>query len=141
MPKAKRGVFRTVLCNALHECSQYREGHKMEKIQAFVNEQLKTEIPQFKIGDGVKVYVRIKEGEKDRIQMFDGTVIARKGGGISETFTVRKISYGVGVEKTFPLHSPNVDKIEVVRTAKVRRAKLYYLRDRVGKAAKVKEKI
>ncbi len=113
----------------------------MDKIQAFVNEQLKTEVPQFNIGDGVKVYIRVKEGEKDRIQMFDGTVIAKHGGGISETFTVRKISYGVGVEKTFPLHSPNVDKIEIVRTAKVRRAKLYYLRDRVGKAAKVKEKI
>ena len=113
----------------------------MEKIQAFVNEQLKTEVPQFGIGDTVKVYVRIKEGEKDRIQMFEGTVIARRGGGISETFTVRRVSYGVGVEKTFPLHSPNVDKIEVVRLAKVRRAKLYYLRDRVGKAAKVKEQI
>lgn len=113
----------------------------MEKIQAFVNEQLKTEVPQFGIGDTVKVYVRIKEGEKDRLQMFEGTVIARRGGGISETFTVRRVSYGVGVEKTFPLHSPNVDKIEVVRLAKVRRAKLYYLRDRVGKAAKVKEQI
>ncbi len=113
----------------------------MEKIQAFVNEQLKTEVPQFGIGDTVKVYVRIKEGEKDRIQMFEGTVIARRGGGISETFTVRRVSYGVGVEKTFPLHSPNVDKIEVGRLAKVRRAKLYYLRDRVGKAAKVKEQI
>ena len=118
-----------------------KEGLKMEKIQAFVNEQLKTEVPQFGIGDTVKVYVRIKEGEKDRLQMFEGTVIARRGGGISETFTVRRVSYGVGVEKTFPLHSPNVDKIEVVRLAKVRRAKLYYLRDRVGKAAKVKEQI
>ncbi len=113
----------------------------MEKIQAFVNEQLKTDLPSFNIGDGVKVYVRITEGEKDRIQMFDGTVIAKHGGGISETFTVRKIAYGVGVEKTFPIHSPNVTKVEVVREAKVRRAKLYYLRDRVGKAAKVKEKI
>lgn len=113
----------------------------MDKIQAFTNEQLKTEVPSFNIGDGVKVYVRITEGEKDRIQMFDGTVIARHGGGISETFTVRKIAYGVGVEKTFPIHSPNVTKVEVVREAKVRRAKLYYLRDRVGKAAKVKEKI
>ena len=113
----------------------------MEKIQAFVSEQLKTEVPQFNIGDGVKVYVKIVEGEKERIQMFEGTVIAKHGGGISETFTVRRVSYGVGVEKTFPLHSPNVDKIEIVRNAKVRRAKLYYLRDRVGKAAKVKEKI
>jgi len=113
----------------------------MEKIQAFVNEQLKTEVPQFGIGDGVKVYIRITEGEKERIQLFEGTVIARHGGGISETFTVRRVSYGVGVEKTFPIHSPNVDKIVVFRRAKVRRAKLYYLRDRVGKAAKVKEKI
>ena len=113
----------------------------MEKIQAFVNEQLKTEIPQFGIGDGVKVYIRITEGEKTRTQLFEGTVIARHGGGISETFTVRRVSYGVGVEKTFPLHSPNVEKVVVFREAKVRRAKLYYLRDRVGKAAKVKEKV
>ena len=113
----------------------------MEKIQAFVNEQLKTDVPAFGIGDGVKVYVRITEGENERIQLFEGTVIARHGGGISETFTVRRVSYGVGVEKTFPIHSPNVDKIVVVREAKVRRAKLYYLRNRVGKAAKVKEKI
>ena len=113
----------------------------MEKIQAFVNEQLKTEVPQFGIGDTVKVYIRITEGEKQRIQLFEGTVIARKGGGISETFTVRRVAYGCGVEKTFPLHSPNVDRLEVVREAKVRRAKLYYLRGRVGKAAKVKEKI
>ena len=113
----------------------------MEKIQAFVSEQLKTDIPQFGIGDGVKVYIRINEGEKTRTQLFEGTVIARHGGGISETFTVRRVSYGVGVEKTFPIHSPNVEKIEVFRRAKVRRAKLYYLRSRVGKAAKVKEKI
>ena len=112
----------------------------MEKITAFVNEQLKTDVHQFKIGDGVKVYVRITEGEKDRIQLFEGTVIAKHGGGISETFTVRRVSYGVGVEKTFPIHSPNVDKIVVFREGKVRRAKLYYLRSRVGKAAKVKEK-
>ena len=113
----------------------------MEKIQAFVSEQLKTEVPHFGIGDGVKVYVKIVEGEKERIQMFEGTVIAKHGGGISETFTVRRVSYGVGVEKTFPLHSPNVEKIVVFREGKVRRAKLFYLRDRVGKAAKVKEKV
>ena len=113
----------------------------MDKIQAFVNEQLKTEVPQFGIGDGVKVYVKIVEGEKERVQMFEGTVIARHGGGISETFTVRRVSYGVGVEKTFPIHSPNIEKIVVFRLAKVRRAKLYYLRSRVGKAAKVKERI
>ena len=102
----------------------------MDKIQAFASEQLKTEVPQFGIGDGVKVYIRITEGEKTRTQMFEGTVIAKRGGGISETFTVSRVSYGVGVEK-----------IVVFREAKVRRAKLYYLRDRVGKAAKVKEKI
>ena len=113
----------------------------MDKIQAFANEQLKTELPKFGIGDGVKVYIKITEGEKSRTQMFEGTVIAKRGGGISETFTVRRVSYGVGVEKTFPLHSPNVEKIVVFREAKVRRAKLYYLRSRVGKAAKVKEKI
>lgn len=113
----------------------------MEKITAFVSEQLKTEIPQFNIGDNVTVHNRIKEGDKERIQLFDGTVIARHGGGISETFTVRHISYGCGVEKTFPIHSPNVVKVVVTRNGDVRRAKLYYLRDRVGKSAKVKEKI
>ena len=113
----------------------------MEKIQAFVSEQLKTEVPKFGIGDGVKVYVKIVEGEKERIQMFEGTVIAKHGGGISETFTVRRVSYGCGVEKTFPIHSPNVEKVDIIRQGKVRRAKLYYLRDRVGKASKVKEKI
>ena len=113
----------------------------MDKVQAFASEQLKTELPEFGIGDGVKVYIRITEGEKTRTQMFEGTVIAKRGGGISETFTVRRVSYGVGVEKTFPIHSPNVEKIVVFRRAKVRRAKLYYLRDRVGKAAKVKERL
>ena len=113
----------------------------MEKITAFVSEQLKTEVPQFNIGDTVTVHNRIKEGDKERIQLFEGTVIARHGGGISETFTVRRISFGCGVEKTFPIHSPNVVKVVVTRRGVVRRSKLYYLRDRVGKAAKVKEKI
>ena len=113
----------------------------MNKIDAFVNEQLKETVPAFNIGDTVRVHNKIKEGTRERIQMFEGTVIAKHGGGISETFTVRRVSYGVGVEKTFPIHSPNVDKIVVFREAKVRRAKLYYLRDRVGKAAKVKEKV
>lgn len=113
----------------------------MDKIQAFVNEQLKEKVPSFRIGDTVRVSNRIKEGSRERIQIFEGTVIAKRGGGISETFTVRRISYGVGVEKTFPLHSPNVEKVEVIRVGKVRRAKLYYLRGRVGKRAKVKEKI
>ena len=113
----------------------------MNLIEAFTNEQLKEELPVIRIGDTIRVHNRIKEGNRERIQMFEGTVIAKHGGGISETFTVRRVSYGVGVEKTFPLHSPNVDKIVVFREAKVRRAKLYYLRDRVGKAAKVKEKV
>ena len=113
----------------------------MDLIKAFTNEQLKESVPQFNIGDTVKVHNKIKEGSRERIQIFEGTVIARHGGGISETYTVRRISYGVGVEKTFPVHSPNVDKVEIVRSGKVRRAKLFYLRDRVGKAAKVKERI
>ena len=113
----------------------------MDLIKAFTAEQKKETVPGFNVGDTVRVHNKIKEGARERIQMFEGTVIAKHGGGISETFTVRRVSYGVGVEKTFPLHSPNVDKIVVFREAKVRRAKLYYLRDRVGKAAKVKEKV
>ena len=111
----------------------------MDLIQAFTNEQLKKEVPQFNIGDTVRVYNRITEGARVRTQLFEGTVIAKKGGGISETFTVRRVSYGVGVEKTFPIHSPNVEKVEIIRTGKVRRAKLYYLRGKVGKDSKVKE--
>ena len=110
-------------------------------LQAFTNEQLKTEIPVVNVGDTIRIHNRIKEGSRERIQMFEGTVIAKRGGGISETFTVRRVSYGCGVEKTFPIHSPNVVKVDVVRSGSVRRAKLYYLRDRVGKASKVKEKI
>ena len=113
----------------------------MDMIKAFTNEQLKKEVPHFNVGDTVRVHNKIVEGTRERIQLFEGTVIAKKNGGISETFTVRRISYGVGVEKTFPLHSPRVEKVEVIRAGKVRRAKLYYLRDRVGKAAKVKELI
>lgn len=113
----------------------------MDMIKAFTNEQLKETLPCVNVGDTIRVHNKIKEGSRERIQMFEGTVIAKHGGGISETFTVRRISYGVGVEKTFPIHSPNVEKVEVIRTGKVRRAKLYYLRDRVGKASKVKEKI
>lgn len=110
-----------------------------KKIEAFVSEQLKKDVPVFAVGDTVKVHNLIKEGTRERIQIFEGTVIAKHGGGISETFTVRRVAYGCGVEKTFPLHSPHVAKVEVVRAGKVRRAKLYYLRDRVGKASKVKE--
>ena len=113
----------------------------MDIIKAFTEEQLKKEIPEVKVGDTVRVHNRIVEGSKSRIQIYEGTVIAKRGGGISETFTVRRISYGVGVEKTFPLHSPSVVKVDVTRHGKVRRAKLYYIRERVGKSAKVKEQI
>lgn len=113
----------------------------MDLMKTLTNEQLKENPPKFNIGDTVRVHNRIKEGDRQRIQMFEGTVIAKKNGGISETFTVRRISYGVGVEKTFPLHSPNVEAVDVIRKGRVRRAKLYYLRDRVGKSAKVKEAI
>ena len=110
-----------------------------EIIKNIEAEQLKTEIPEFRVGDTVKVYGKIKEGNRERIQIFEGVVLKRQGGSNRETFTVRKLSNGVGVEKTWPLHSPNVEKIEVVRHGKVRRAKLYYLRDRFGKAARIKE--
>ena len=110
-------------------------------IKEIEKEQLKAEVDQFNVGDTVKVYGKIKEGNRERIQIFEGTVIKRQGGSNRETFTVRKNSNGVGVEKTWPLHSPNVEKIEVVRRGKVRRAKLFYLRERSGKSAKVKELI
>lgn len=108
-------------------------------IKAIEAEQLKAEVPEFRVGDTVKVYAKVKEGNRERIQVFEGTVLKRQGGSSRETFTVRKLSNGVGVEKTWPLHSPIVEKVEVVRHGKVRRAKLNYLRGRVGKAAKVKE--
>ena len=111
----------------------------MDLMQAFTEKYKKAEPPVVAIGDTVKVHLKVKEGNRERIQIFEGTVIAKKHGGIEETFTVRRVSYGVGVEKVFPVHAPSIDKIEVVRHGKVRRAKLYYLRDRVGKAAKVKE--
>ncbi len=113
----------------------------MDALKLMVNESVKAELPQFNIGDTVKVGVNIREGEKERVQNFEGTVIARKGSGVSETFTVRRVAYGVGVERVFPLHSPNVKDVTVIRRGRVRRAKLYYLRDRVGKAAKVKQQI
>jgi large subunit ribosomal protein L19 len=113
----------------------------MDLIKALTNEQLKDKPPVFNIGDTVKVYNKIKEGARERVQIYEGTVIGKNGGGISETFTVRRITYGVGVEKTFPLHSPHVEKVEITRYGKVRRAKLYYLRSRVGKKSKVKELI
>ena len=113
----------------------------MDALKMISESSMKQEAPVISVGDTVKVHVRIKEGDKSRIQMFEGTVIARKHGGISETFTVRRLSHGCGVERVFPLHSPVVEKVDVIRSGKVRRAKLYYLRDRVGKAAKVKEQI
>lgn len=113
----------------------------MDYIKMLTTEQLKTDRPQLNIGDTVKVFVKVKEGNRVRAQMFEGTIISKNGGGISETFTVRRVSYGVGVERAFPVHSPNIEKIEVSRRGKVRRAKLYYLRERTGKAAKVKERI
>ena len=113
----------------------------MDLIKALNNEQLKENVPVINVGDTVRVSNKIKEGTRERVQLFEGTVIAKNGGGISETFTVRRVSYGVGVEKTFPVHSPNVENVEIVRNGKVRRAKLYYLRDRVGKSSKVKEQL
>ena len=112
----------------------------MTLIEALERENLKPEIPEFKVGDTVKVYNKIVEGTRERIQVFEGVVIARKNSSVRETFTVRRVSFGVGVEKIFPVHSPRIDKIEVVKRGKVRRAKLYYLRDLTGKATKIKEK-
>ena len=111
----------------------------MNLMQAFTEKHKKAETPNVAIGDTVHVHLKVKEGNRERIQVFEGTVIAKKHGGIEETFTVRRISYGIGVEKVFPVHAPSIEKVEVVRHGKVRRAKLYYLRKRVGKAAKVKE--
>jgi large subunit ribosomal protein L19 len=108
-------------------------------IRELEKEQMRQDIPAFRPGDTVRVHVKVIEGQRERIQLFEGIVIRRRGTGVSETFTVRKVSYGVGVERTFLLHSPKLDKIEVVRHGRVRRAKLYYLRDRVGKAARIKE--
>jgi large subunit ribosomal protein L19 len=111
----------------------------LDIIKQIESEQIKKDLPAFNVGDTVKVHVKIKEGNRERIQIFEGVVLKRQNGGIRETFTVRRVAYGVGVERTFPVNSPIIDKIQVVRRGKVRRAKLYYLRDRVGKAAKVKE--
>ena len=113
----------------------------MDLIKELNKAELEKELPQVQVGDTVRVHVKVKEGSRERIQVFEGTVIAKKHGGIEETITVRRISYGVGVEKVFPVHSPSISTIEVVRSGKVRRAKLYYLRGRVGKGAKIKEKL
>lgn len=113
----------------------------MDIIKALEQEQLRSDLPVLSIGDYVKVHLKVKEGSRERIQIFEGTVIAKKGSGLKETFTVRRLSYGVGVERILPVHSPKINAIEIVRKGKIRRAKLYYLRDRVGKAAKVREKL
>ena len=113
----------------------------MDLVKAVEQAQLRNAYPEVDIGDYVKVHLKIKEGNRERVQIFEGTVIARKGGGLSESITVRRLSYGVGVERILPVHSPKIEKIEIVRKGRVRRAKLYYLRDRVGKSAKVKEKL
>ena len=112
----------------------------MDLMKALTSQYMKEELPQMNVGDTVRVHVKIKEGTRERVQVFEGTIIARKHGGIEESITVRRLSYGVGCEKVFPVHSPNIVKVETVRRGKVRRAKLYYLRDKVGKAAKIKEK-
>ena len=113
----------------------------MDLVKALSSQYMKEQLPEMRVGDTVRVHVRIKEGSRERIQVFEGTIIARKHGGISETITVRRVSYGVGCEKVFPVHSPNVAMVETVRKGKVRRAKLYYLRERFGKSAKVKEQV
>ena len=113
----------------------------MDALKLIAQDSMKAEVPNIEIGDTIKIDVNIREGERERIQVFEGTVIARKGSGVSETFTVRRVSYGVGVERVFPIHIPNVKGVKLVRKGHVRRAKLYYLRDRVGKAAKLREKI
>ena len=113
----------------------------MDLVKALSSQYMKAELPEVKVGDTGRVHVRIKEGSRERIQVFEGTIIARKHGGIGETITVRRVSYGVGCEKVFPVHSPNVAMVETVRKGKVRRAKLYYLRERFGKAAKIKERV
>ena len=110
-----------------------------EIIRSIEAKQIRTDLPEFKVGDTVRVWVKVVEGSRERLQAFEGTVIARRNGGIRETFTVRRVSYGIGVERTFPIHSPRVDRLEVIRHGKVRRAKQYYLRSRQGKAAKIKE--
>ena len=126
-------------CGRDERLYRYKRFPRIGNLRSYWTMYKKAEPPKVNVGDTVRVHLRVKEGNRERIQVFEGTVIAKKHGGIEESFTVRRISYGIGVEKVFPLHAPSVEKVEVVRRGKVRRAKLYYLRDRVGKAAKVKE--
>ena len=149
--KIPKSVKRTVLCHGRHcgaaafsvryERLNLKEDNIMDLMKALTSQYMKKELPEMNVGDTVRVHVKIKEGSRERIQVFEGTIIAKKHGGIEESITVRRISYGVGCEKVFPVHAPNVVDVETVRHGKVRRAKLYYLRDRLGKAAKVKEKV
>ena len=125
----------------MNACKSKEDILEMDALKIITEGQMKGDALVTHVGDTVRVHVKIREGERERIQVFEGTVIAKKGSGVSETFTVRRVSYGVGVERVFPVHSPNVAKVELVRSGKVRRSKLYYLRDRVGKAAKVKEQL
>ena len=134
---------RTVRCRSAYavRTSMIKEGFIMDLIQTLTANYMKPELPEMNVGDTVRVTIRVKEGSRERTQAFEGTIIARKHGGINETITVRRISYGVGCEKVFPVHSPSIVSVETIRRGKVRRAKLYYLRDRVGRAAKVKAKV
>ena len=144
MAGKNRALKRTVLCRRFdgYECLNFKEDMEMlDELEVMTRDSVKETLPKFSIGDTVRVDVKIREGEHERIQAFEGTVIAKKGSGITETFTVRRVSYGVGVERIFPMHSPNVAAVTVVRAGKVRRSKLYYLRERLGKSAKVKEQI
>ena len=125
----------------MHEHLGEGGGIKMDILKSIESEQIRADIPNLEIGDYIKVHAKIIEGNRERIQVFEGTVIGKKGSGLKETFTVRRVSYGVGVERIFPVNSPRIDHIELVRRGVVRRAKLYYLRDRVGKAAKIKERL
>ncbi len=133
-------IRESVRANRGHERLGGKEEQSMNVLDSVVQDYLKTDIPAFNVGDTVKVHVKIKEGNRERIQIFEGFVLKRQNGGIGETFTVRRIASGVGVEKTFPIHSPLVEKIEVVRRGKVRRARLHYMRERTGKSAKIKSK-
>jgi large subunit ribosomal protein L19 len=134
-----RKRWSSVTKHVLRTSENIRRHTMNDIIKNIEDAQLKAEVPQFRVGDTVKVYAKIKEGNRERVQVFEGTVLKKQGGGVRATFTVRKNSNGIGVEKTWPIHSPNVEKVEVVRRGKVRRAKLNYLRGRVGKSAKVKE--